>query len=58
MYVQDDVHGFIHFTFGGAGGERARATDAMLQSDYAFSDDDLILTSLAAQTFFKQNVPK
>jgi hypothetical protein len=54
---QDQAHGYIHFTFGGAGGQHVVDTDELLKHSYGFDDNDLMVTTLAAQTFFKMYVP-
>jgi hypothetical protein len=53
MYAEDDVHGIIHFTFGGAGGTNANNVNQQLKDDYGFTDTDLMLVQQSAQVFYK-----
>ena len=36
--TEDAVHGYIHFTFGGSGGDHAAKIDEELRSTYGFTD--------------------
>jgi len=51
--AEDQVHGNIHFAFGGAGGDISVETDAILRSEYNLTDYQLIGISRQAQIFFK-----
>jgi hypothetical protein len=55
---EDNVHGKIHFTFGGQGGTWAHHTDALLTNKFGFSKQELIMNAMASQTFFKNVSPK
>jgi hypothetical protein len=56
-YAEDQIHGGIHFTFGGAGGDYAYEMNAVLKSQYGIDDEELILLAQAAQTFVKRFYP-
>jgi len=51
--AEDDSHGKIHFSFGGAGGDYAYSVNQYLMKHHGFSDQMLIVAAQAAQTFFK-----
>ena len=51
------AHGKLHFTFGGAGGDHCNEVDQTLKAVYNFTDEDLVLLTSAAQTFFKTYIP-
>lgn len=55
--AEDDVHGIVHFTVGGSGGDYANAMNEVLQNEYDFDDTNIIIVAQAAQTFFKFVVP-
>jgi hypothetical protein len=54
---EDNVHGKIHFTFGGQGGDWAQATNEELVSRFGFTTQELIMNAMASQTFFKNMYP-
>ena len=54
--AEDDVHGNIHFAFGGSGGDHCAATDDILRADYKLTDLDLINIARSSQIFLKSNV--
>jgi len=56
-FAEDQVHGNIHFAFGGSGGDLCAKMDSVLKADYGFADTDLLIIAQAAQTFFKTYVP-
>ena len=47
------IHGNIHFTFGGAGGDNCAAVDQQLQSTYGLTDTQLVLLTTAAQGMWR-----
>jgi hypothetical protein len=53
QHTEDDVHGIIHFTFGGQGGTHANSVVDTLRNDYGFTDNYVALLALSAQSFFK-----
>jgi hypothetical protein len=55
--AEDAVHGTIHFTFGGAGGDYAYLKNQELVEKYSFSNDYLVVVAQAAQTFVKKTYP-
>lgn len=56
-HCEDNIHGIIHFTFGGVGGDNAYAVNQKLQQDYGFTETDLIVIARNAQTFVKNVYP-
>lgn len=56
-FAEDQVHGNIHFAFGGSGGDNCAEIDDVLRTKYEFSDSDLLIVAQAAQTFFKTYLP-
>jgi hypothetical protein len=52
-YDEDSVHGYIHFTFGGAGGDRASDIDTELSETYGLSPTHLMYIAEANQRFVK-----
>jgi hypothetical protein len=56
-FAEDDVHGKIHFTFGGAGGENAYSVNQILKTVYGLNDTMLLIVAQGEQTFVKQAYP-
>ncbi len=54
LSAEDQIHGIIHFTFGGAGGDYADAQDQLLTDKYNFTDEYRVVVTQSAQTFFKK----
>jgi hypothetical protein len=53
MYADAQIHGYVHYTVGGAGGTKALSVDAQLRSQFGFSDDDITMLTVATARFFK-----
>ena len=51
--TEDAVHGYIHFTFGGSGGDRAAKVDEELRNTYGFTDTYLFYVAESAHKFVK-----
>jgi hypothetical protein len=51
--TEDAVHGYIHFTFGGSGGDWAAAIDQQLKDEMEFSDTYLFYVAESAHKFTK-----
>ena len=51
--TEDAVHGYIHFTFGGSGGDYAAKIDEELRNTYGFTDTYLFYVAEAAHKFVK-----
>jgi hypothetical protein len=49
--VEDNVHGNIHSTFGGAGGDKASEVDAVLKDKYHLTDAQLFYVAYASHKF-------
>ena len=47
-FVEENVHANVRSTFGGAGGDRAAAVDAILKSQYALTDEHLFYVAEAS----------
>ena len=54
-YAEDDVHGMIHFTFGGIGGDYAASVNEELQEKYGISDECIGESAQTAQKFMKKH---
>jgi hypothetical protein len=54
---EDNVHGYVHFTFGGTGGNLAYQIDEELREKYGFSNTNLMYVAEATHKFFKSFVP-
>jgi hypothetical protein len=55
MDAEDDIHGIIHFTFGGIGGDYADSVNQKLVSDYGVTDECLGESAISSQKFFKSH---
>ena len=58
MYVyleatEDNVHGYVHFTIGGSGGDRAAEIDQILREKYGLSNTHLFYIAEASHKFVK-----
>jgi hypothetical protein len=56
--IEDEAHGFLHFTLGGVGGNVAMATVKSLMEDYGFSYSNIASLAISAQAFFKIDILK
>jgi hypothetical protein len=52
-YAEGDIHGIVHFTIGGHGGQNAGKVIQQLRDSYGFDDTSVVMLALSAQTFFK-----
>jgi len=55
---EDNVHGKVHFTIGGAGGTKAKAVDDLLKSKFGWTDDDIMFISRGSQAVYKSFIPR
>eukprot|EP01034_Spumella_vulgaris_P033780 gene33780-41670_t len=53
LYADAQIHGYVHYTTGGASGNYALTVDKKLRSDFGFTDDDIATISVASARFFK-----
>jgi hypothetical protein len=51
--AEDDVHGKVHFTIGGSGGDHCYEVDQQLMAQYGFTETNIISMAQSAQKFFK-----
>lgn len=56
-HCEDNIHGIIHFTFGGVGGDNAYEVNQKLQQDYGFTETDLLVVARNTQSFVKNIYP-
>lgn len=57
QHCEDNIHGVIHFTFGGVGGDFAYEMNQKLKTEYGFNDIDLVVIARVTQTFVKNVYP-
>jgi hypothetical protein len=55
---EDNIHGKVHFTIGGAGGEKAQSVDDLLRNKYQFTDEDLLYIARGSQALYKSYIPR
>ena len=55
---EDNVHGKVHFTIGGAGGTKAKAVDDLLKAKFGWTDDDIMFISRGSQAVYKSFIPR
>eukprot|EP01035_Chromulina_nebulosa_P020437 gene20437-26519_t len=51
--VEDDVHGKVHFTVGGSGGDKCIEVDDYLMNTYGFEWKDMVAIAQSSQRYFK-----
>ena len=54
--AEDIIHGYIHFTFGGMGGQRATEIDTILRDKYGLSNTHLYYVAESAHKFYKTHL--
>jgi hypothetical protein len=52
-FAEEDVHGIIHFTFGGIGGDYAAVVNQQMKEKYGVSDQCIGESALSTQQYFK-----
>ena len=56
--MEGGVHGPIHFTFGGAGGEKYYESDLEFKKRFGLKDNDLAFITQLSHTYMKQEAPR
>jgi hypothetical protein len=51
--TEDNIHGYVHFTLGGSGGDRAAEIDEILRSKYGLTDIHLFYIAESTHKFVK-----
>jgi hypothetical protein len=54
--TENSVHGMVHFTTGGNGGEHAAQTIQTLRDQYGFDDQSIIQLAHSYGTYFKEHI--